>query len=96
MLIDTALYLSSLPSKISSHSDAFSRVTLVATICGEKKDCHFLTFRSWVITIRFFLFLFFLVCNSKDLPNFKQSIERNVHLNNIFPSVRCKIDAIRL
>lgn len=30
MLIDTALYFSSFPSKISSHSEAFSRVTLVA------------------------------------------------------------------
>ena len=30
VLMDTALYFSSLPSKISSHSEAFSRVTLVA------------------------------------------------------------------
>lgn len=30
VLMDTALYFSSFPSKISSHSDAFSRVTLVA------------------------------------------------------------------
>ena len=28
--MDIALYFSSLPSKISSHSDALSRVTLVA------------------------------------------------------------------
>lgn len=42
MLIDTALYFSSLPSKISSHSDAFSRVTLVASDgqWGRKETCH--------------------------------------------------------
>lgn len=32
MLMDTALYFSSLPSRISSTSEAFSRVTLVARV----------------------------------------------------------------
>ncbi len=36
VLMDTALYFSSFPSKISSHSDAFSRVTLVAKfVCNR-------------------------------------------------------------
>lgn len=35
VLMDTALYFSSLPWKISSHSEAFSRVTLVAADSQE-------------------------------------------------------------
>jgi hypothetical protein len=49
--MDIALYFSSLPSKISSHSDALSRVTLVAGNHTESQHHYRKEFIAYIASI---------------------------------------------